>query len=282
MQKTFVTFASANMHSARDTLAQQARRSRVFDTVMALGETDLSSDFFARVGDKLTAENRGYGFWCWKPHALQLAMSQMNDGDFLIYADAGCRFSRRNLERLQFYFERAAASTTGILGFSFFDDDQPERPFGILEERKWTKADTFAHFGLSDDRGAWTKPQISATVIVLQKRSSSVAFVDQWMQAIYDDFSIIDDTPSKLANDPDFIDHRHDQSIYSLLCYLHQPAYLSWLEIEADPRKRNSIRRTFGGGPIQARRRRFSHKQCLEQKIRSLLPGNWAQGARGR
>ena len=59
-------------------------------------------------------------------------------------------------------------------------------------------------------------PQLFATTFTLRKCDHSVNIVKKWYETscIYHN---IDDTPSIQPNDPSFIDHRHDQSIFSLL-----------------------------------------------------------------
>ena len=43
-------------------------------------------------------------------------------------------------------------------------------------------------------------------------------FINNWIDVFSKDFSFIDDTKSKIPNLEGFIDHRHDQSIFSILC----------------------------------------------------------------
>ena len=52
----------------------------------------------------------------------------------------------------------------------------------------------------------------------------------KWIEIIDADFSLIDDTPSKSPNTPDFIEHRHDQAIFSILCKLNNVYTLSAFE----------------------------------------------------
>jgi hypothetical protein len=45
-------------------------------------------------------------------------------------------------------------------------------------------------------------------------------FIKNWRSIIYADFNLINDAPSLSPNEEDFRDHRHDQSIFSILSKL--------------------------------------------------------------
>jgi hypothetical protein len=58
--------------------------------------------------------------------------------------------------------------------------------------------------------------QHQATMIMIKKNNTTTDFVNDWYNCsqIY---HLIDDSPSISANYPGFVEHRHDQSIFSLL-----------------------------------------------------------------
>ena len=49
-------------------------------------------------------------------------------------------------------------------------------------------------------------------------------------EIIKNNFSLLDDTPSRSSNFDGFVDHRHDQAIFSLLCLKHKVTVLSAYE----------------------------------------------------
>jgi hypothetical protein len=75
--------------------------------------------------------------------------------------------------------------------------------------------DLFEYLDMSNEKELNT-PQLFATTFILRKCDHSVNIVKKWYETscIYHN---IDDTPSFLPNDSGFVDHRHDQSIFSLL-----------------------------------------------------------------
>ena len=67
---------------------------------------------------------------------------------------------------------------------------------------------------------------------MLRKSDISVKLIDEWYQVYENDFSLVDDSQSKTANLDGFIQNRHDQSVFSILCKLHNVDLLPSDEVE--------------------------------------------------
>ena len=52
----------------------------------------------------------------------------------------------------------------------------------------------------------------------IKKSKNSISFINEWLDIFYQRFDLVDDTESKLKNLNGFIENRHDQSVFSLLC----------------------------------------------------------------
>ena len=83
-------------------------------------------------------------------------MDRMEEGDFLVYADAGCSLNPKGIKRLEEYLQIAADSPCGVLGF-----DQH------WLEAEWTKADLFDYFGALNDPKYMNHGQVATTSIPL-------------------------------------------------------------------------------------------------------------------
>ena len=84
---------------------------------------------------------------------------------------------------------------------------------------QWTKRD--ALLLLDADRPSITRrPLVQATWSLWRKTPAAIDFVGRWLAACTEP-RILTDIPNTLGqpNYPDFQDHRHDQSILSLLAY---------------------------------------------------------------
>ncbi|GHS90522.1 hypothetical protein FACS1894107_01440 [Planctomycetales bacterium] len=196
---------------------------RTYDAIYLYDETRLDADFYARFRDKFLL--RGFGYWAWKPQIIWQTFAQMNDGDILHYADAGCHLNPhwQAVERLNEYF--AMAETSGILAFA-----QPSR----FIEKDWTKGDLLDYFKVRDREDICLSAQQCATTFLIKKCPASLAIVEQYRQIYDHNFSLVDDTPSKSANLDGFVEHRHDQSVWSILAKLHNVPLVSYHELFID------------------------------------------------
>ena len=234
----FCTFADSRMRKSLGRIKKQAEAMGVYNTVSVNDESDLDVDFRERFKNRLIISSRGYGYWSWKPQIILQKLAKMDEGDVLHYADAGCHLNYRGIYRLGEYFELARNSPSGILAFQGkFPDDEPHLMQWFLPERKWTKADLFDYFNIADEQ-IMNSSQITATSIFVKKCSKAKQIIESWRQVYIDNFELADDTLSKKQNSEDFIEHRHDQSIFSLLCKINKVATVSSFEYWY-PSKRN-------------------------------------------
>lgn len=171
------------------------------DIVYAFSPADISKKFYAKNKSILNA-HRGNGYWLWKPYFIKRVMEEMKEEDCLVYTDAGM-FYLNNLKRYEKEMKDKGhwlvCQETGYL------------------ERKYTKRDVFVYMGL--DSVEYTDTiQRAGGAIVLIKCGKSMRLVDEWLSYACDP-RMITDIPNTCGEDNynDFIDHRHDQSIFSLL-----------------------------------------------------------------
>ncbi len=206
----------------------------IYDRISILTEIDLDDNFKKQFKPYLTIGSRGYGYWCWKPQIILQTLEDMDDGDILQYTDAGCHLNRQGKHRLEEYFEMAANSSSGILAFQTKKPDLPlvydGRNLLDLRDYKWTKGDLLDYFDVRHRKDIINTPTIGAGIIFIKKCHASLTIIKRWLKTIEDNFAYIDDTPSVAPNIDGFIEHRHDQSIFSLLCKIHSIETLSAYE----------------------------------------------------
>ena len=88
----------------------------------------------------------------------------------------------------------------------------------VLEniEVEQTKRDTFILMDMDDEKFK-TGYCRNGAFSLWQKNDFTMSFIEEYL-TLCEDKRMIDDTPSQLAEeDPRYIGHRHDQSIFSLL-----------------------------------------------------------------
>jgi hypothetical protein len=64
----------------------------------------------------------------------------------------------------------------------------------------------------------------------LKKSKKTENLLKEWLGVYESNFALVDDTPSKSFNFKGFIENRHDQSIFSILCKMNNAEILSSFE----------------------------------------------------
>jgi hypothetical protein len=222
LQKIFLTFADTSLKPTLERIKAQAFAMGVYDKVFAINENHLSDDFKIKYQEKLNKKVRGFGYWVWKPQIIKQLLEKINYGDIINYCDAGCHLNQSGRDRLIEYFEIVNNTDFGILCFQL----NPPK-FGILADLpvtldypdfKWIKADLLNYLKIPHDSVHLKSQTIGAGIIFIKKTLSTERFINEWLKVFDDDFSLVDDSESKLNNIDGFIEHRHDQAIFSMLC----------------------------------------------------------------
>jgi hypothetical protein len=233
--KAFVTFADSRYQHALTRIRAQAESFDLFSKIVTVSEDALDEEFRIRFQDKLKSDVQGFGFWCWKPQLILQTLNELKDGDIILYADAGCHLNVNGKAIMLEYFSMAETAPHGIVGFQLKEPDprlnyDGRRLFDYLE-RHWIKGDLVDYFGVRDNPKILDTQTIAATSFLIRKCDQSMDFMNTWMKIIREDFSLLDDSPSSSRDPEGFVQHRFDQSIFSVLCKLRQIQTLSYYDL---------------------------------------------------
>ena len=205
--KRFFTFgAGEKFTKAAKRLESQAIKTSMFDEIVTYLDTDLymMPDFWNVHGDFVEKNPRMYGYGIWKPYLILKELEGMHDGDILFYADSGCEFD--------------------------LDCENPKDEFDIILEHMKThkfiatlcnwdknmnKMDLVLYLDMLEHEGFMSE-QIQATTFVMEKNDKIVEFVKVWYD-LCSNYSLVNDDPSISNNREYYDEHRHEQSIMSLL-----------------------------------------------------------------
>ena len=173
-------------------------------------EADIPAEFISAIGEQVWQGKKGAGFMCWKAWIVKDYLSRLQDGNLLIYMDAGCttnldkpRGRRKLMEYLALVNNPA---NCGMLRY--------ELPH--LVENKYTNRYFWDYMcarypGLAESNH-YNTPQLITTVFFIRKC--------QWVVELFDEaVAITLDNPellSEIHTQPGEI-HRHDQSLLSVL-----------------------------------------------------------------
>ena len=206
--KKFITFGGGGPKyiDAGNRLIMQSRKLDLFDDYQLITDADLKNDseFWEQHKDFISKNKRGYGYWLWKPYIIKKTMEKMNDGDILLYLDGGCELSETQ-------------KTKGIMN-ECFEYVKKDYIIGTLYpdiEMNWCKMDLLIDLNLVNAPFLKTYQRQGGTnmFLVCQKTKD---IINEWY-TISCNYHLIDDSPSFNKNYSCFREHRHDQSIFSLL-----------------------------------------------------------------
>lgn len=151
--------------------------------------------------------------YLWKPYFIQKALSGIADGDYLIYMDGG-----------NFYYRNSVLDTIQFMEKHHLDVAGSRT--GEYRESDWTKRDVFVALGL--DREPYiSQSQCRAGFLILKKTQRSTDLINEWL-GYCQNYNLITDCPNIYGkeNYEGFCEHRHDQSILSLLMGRDQIPYV--------------------------------------------------------
>jgi len=181
-----------------------------------------NTDFYKK-NSYILDQKRGHGYWLWKPWIILETLKKIKDGEFLIYADSGSFIINDVMPLI-----KLCKKNKGILIFS------NEHQYINLH---WTKKVTFQIME-ADSEEFWYHTQADAAFIVLQKNKYTVDIIKEWFGYCTNPM-LITDEQSPIENPDCFIDHRHDQSILSIVAQKHN------LQFFRSPSQYGNYRKSF-------------------------------------
>lgn len=198
--KIFINYADKYFYNSQKEGCESALKNG-FDEVIAYNRSYIDLDFQKKYHNILDLP-RGAGYWLWKPYIIIKTLEKINYGDYLFYCDAGANL----IEDIKFLIDELKKTKQEIMPFDLQQ----------LIEKKFTKRDVFI-YNQCDVPSITDTNICDAAFQLIIKSSWTFGFYSELLrQACIE--NLITDCPNiyGLPNYPEFIDHRHDQSIYSV------------------------------------------------------------------
>lgn len=181
-------------------------------SIISYNEEDLKATKFYNKYKDILDQPQGAGYWLWKPFFIYKTLTELNEGDYLIYSDSGAVFVNNPLPLLKL------ARKEKVLLF-----DSGERNI------KWNKNRCLSQMGCNSEKYLNEKAtQVSAGFQIYINNERSRKFVKEWLYFCCQP-GLIDDMVSKPGEYEEYAaykEHRHDQSILTNLAIKHNiPLY---------------------------------------------------------
>ena len=247
MAHIFLTYGDSGFEAAKAKIVEEAWLTGEFQEIISCGRSDLSSDLLA---SKVINIKRGGGLWSWKPDIILSTMESHEDGDIIVYCDAGCTIYpspewKKMWRKLEAH------------------DIIAQRIFQRTEN--WTRKEIIDYF--QSNGTSWLKCfQYQATVIVVVVSDFTRKFIREWRNLMieYPEFAMDVMPEERMNQSSSLIENRHDQAIYSALVYKYlaipetrKKIYTQWEHIENyDPFFKQAIRATrLRKGEVESRKK---------------------------
>jgi hypothetical protein len=223
MSTHLVTFSDESMSRARELCVESAKCHGVNITGHRYSPADTST---LLLNNGVLPIARGCGFWAWKPAIILDAMDKIGiirtkfnfaNDDYLIYSDVGIEFINHvshvvnRMDQDIFLFgnnwEHAHWCKRDVVEkvWPTFADDLRREPWEFVADSA-----TWSRFG----------KQCQASVIFFRVSDYTRAFVAEWLKwCLFEGGRLIDDSPSRAPNHPEFRENRHDQAILTTMAY---------------------------------------------------------------
>jgi len=251
-----ITYGNINFNISKKKIVKEAKESAIFDTVKAYAPNDLPQSFRKKF-EHILKEPRLGGYCIWKPCIIRERLKKIQEGDFLVYVDAGCTLNKKGGKRFDEYLEMLNKSKYGILSFSL-----------RFKEKEWTTKEIFNYFNVELNSEIAESVQLVGGILIMKKNSHLIKIIDLWYNTLIDNPLLFTDAYNE-NQIPEFKENRHDQSVFSIIRKIHGTIIINEIETYFTP---------FGSEqslafPIWATRRRES-KQSIKARIINFILTN--------
>lgn len=198
--KILINYADSNFKKQQRINSKTGLKIGGFDKVIEYRPEKLGDDFYDKHSSFIKNNKRGAGYWIWKPYIiLDTLLKRAKENDYVFYSDSGAMF----INSVDYLVEALENSNQDI-----FITELP------LIEYQWTKRECFLKLDCYKDEFVYSN-QLQATFLLIKRTNFSINFAKEYYELCSDYSLINDDFDPKINND--LIDHRHDQSVLSLL-----------------------------------------------------------------
>jgi hypothetical protein len=206
---TSLAFGKPFAHESQINLIEDAKK--YFTGTAKFTDTNIEPSFLEK-NKEIFAHKRGWGFWLWKPYIIKKTLEHLDNGDICLYCDVGNSIIHDPAPLFKLCKE-----VGGILLF----ENRDGNPTGkIWRNAEWVKMDCYNLMDCREDRYI-NGNQVDGAYSVWEKNKNTMKFVDQYL-AYCENINIISDLPNITGDNISvFKDHRHDQSVLSLMAIKH-------------------------------------------------------------
>lgn len=247
MKKIHISYGNNNYNKSLDLLEKTSLEIGGIETFIRYTEDWLKTTEFYKKNVFILSKPRGNGYFIWKPFIILESFKTLEEGDVVLYTDAGLNV----IQNLSPLFEIIENNKDSIIIFKL-----PAVGVSHHKNKAWTKRDAFILTNCDSEK-YWNADMGNGAVSLWKKTEKNIQLLNEWLKYLRDPRISSDDINMCGPNFLEFKDHRHDQSVLSILSVKYN------LELFRDPTQYgNSEIDLFSNSPYQQlfyHHRNFKH-----------------------
>lgn len=228
-KKYFLSFGNKRFIKSRERIIKEGKTTNVFDDYILETEKVCDESLYKKVIEKIQihgSQGRGFYWYTWKPYIIYKALNKLNDGDILFYCDSGMQIFNNQCVKKKFndLFNLVSNKEKCLTGIATFITTGSEKN---RQEYQYNLVQVFEHFNVLNNKEITHTQQVQAGVSIFYKCDESMKIIKEWFDlSVSNPEYFIGDRRycnlEKKIQISGFRDHRHDQSIWSILCKLYK------------------------------------------------------------
>ena len=208
MKKLHISFANEEYYKSLDLLEQTSLDIGKVDQFIRYTQEWLKTTEFWIKNRYVLSQKRGAGLWIYKPYVILETFKSLQDGDIVLWSDAGLRVIDNLIPLFDLFSQRPELSRV-IFRVPWV---------GVNHIAKiWTKRDCFILMSC-DEKKFWEAHMTNGAISLWKKTSENIELINEWLKYCRDPRIITDDP--NICGYPNFTEfkgHRHDQSVLTIL-----------------------------------------------------------------
>jgi len=275
------SFMSPGLEKYGEKFLTMARGLKIYNDIKIYTRSDLSSkikkkiDYYINNGDL-----KGYGYYLWKPFIINNFAKKLPSNSVIQYLDLGFEINHNGKKKLYNYIKLCKKKK--FLNFKYKHSNKKEfakYKQQILFENQYTKRKIWTKFKLKPSHEYMKSEQILSGNFFFYNNTRSKYLLKLW-EKLANKNKLIDNSVSNLKEIDVFIENRHDQSIFSLLCKKFKTYQLPACEVEFCYKKGKKTWEHLKNYPFLAKRNlKYSLKHRVINKVfyikKKLLNANF-------
>ena len=150
---------------------------------------------------------RGGGYWLWKPYIINEVLKTVNQNDIIFYLDSKYQFIKKFTKLYSDFMKN-----NDIMVWK----NKPNE--GGYYMKNWCKMDVITKYGMYNKVFNENAEDCWAGAIIVKKNENSSRIIQEWLDMCCN-YHDISDSPSENINSSMFEEHRHDQSMLSIVLH---------------------------------------------------------------